>query len=89
MSADTFAPSYTKEAFSKVGSVAAMVEEKKLTKYSHVEQSYCFTPVAVETSSVLGPKSLAFLKELGYHIKQVTGEEKSFAYLLQCLSVTM
>ena len=45
--------------------------------------------MAVETSGAIGQQSLAFLKDLGHRLRQVTGEEKSFTYLLQRVSVAV
>ena len=50
---------------------------------------HCFTPVAIETSGVFGPKSLLFVRELGRRIARVTGEVKSTNYLVQRLSVAV
>ena len=46
-------------------------------------------PVAIETSGVFGRAAHDFLSELSGHIKQVTGEVSSHAYLLQRLSVAI
>ena len=46
-------------------------------------------PVAVETLGAVGPLSLAFLKDLGCRIKQRSGVEKAWQYLLQQLSVAV
>ena len=89
---DTFAPSYISSATSKAGAVAALAEErKKNIYYAHLDPSHSFTPVAVETSGVVGPQSLAFLKDLGRRMRQVTGEERSLSYLriLQRVSVAV
>ena len=54
------------------------------------EQPGCvFTPVDVETSGVLGPLSLIFLKELGHRVSVTTGDTKSYTSLLQRLSVAV
>ena len=57
-------------------------------KYKHLDSCYLFTPVAIETS-VFGPKTTEFLKELGHQLKQLSGEANSFAYLTQRLSVAI
>ena len=54
---DTFAPSYSSNATSEAGIVAASAEERKEAKYSNIGALHCFTPVAIETSGVFGPKS--------------------------------
>ena len=48
-----------------------------------------FTPVAIETSGVFGPKTTKFLKELGHRFRHMSGEANSFAYLTQRLSVAV
>ena len=86
---DTFAPSYISSASSEAGAVAALAEERKKNIYAHLDPSHSFTPVAVEISGVVGPQSLAFLKDLGRRMRQVTGEERSLSYLLQRVSVAV
>ena len=79
---DTFAPSYSTIATKQVGAVAQQAEEKKMQKYKHLDSCYFFTPVAIETSGVFGPKTMEFLKGLGHRLRQVSGEANSFAYFL-------
>ena len=86
---DTFAPSYTAWATSEPGAVAALAEEKKRDKYAHLDPSHSFTPVAVETSGAIGPQLLAFLKDLGRRLRQVTGEDRAFSHLLQRVAVAV
>ncbi|KAL5516416.1 hypothetical protein EMCRGX_G001731 [Ephydatia muelleri] len=64
-------------------------EDRKMQKYKHLDSCYSFTPVAIETSGVFGPKTTEFLKELGLRLRQVSGEANSFAYLTQRLSVAI
>ena len=77
-------PSYSSNATSEAGLVAASA-----AKYSNLGALHCFTPVAIETSRVFGPKSLLFVRELGRRIARVTGEVKSTNYLVQRLSVAV
>eukprot|EP00731_Ephydatia_muelleri_P016930 Em0010g28a len=86
---DTLAPSYSTIAAHQVGAVAQQAENRKTQKYKHLESCYFFTPVAIETSGVIGPKTLEFLKELGHQLRQVSREAYSFAYLTQRLSVAV
>ena len=58
-------------------------EERTLAKYTSLDL------VAIETLGVIGPNSMAFIKDLGHRIRQRTGEVKSLAYLLQQLSVAV
>ena len=48
-----------------------------------------FLPISIETSGSLGPKTRDFLKELGYRLRQATGEINSSSYLLQRLSIAV
>ena len=86
---DTLAPSYRDMAFIRTGAVAAAAEERKVAKYMALGRSHSFTPVAIETLGAIGPKSLAFIRDLGYRMKQRTGEERALKYLLQRLSVAI
>ena len=59
------------------------------TKYTCLEPTYTFTPIAIETSGVLGPLTLQFLKDLGNRLRQATSDESSYTYLIQRLSVSV
>ena len=69
--------------------MAAHAEEKKCEKYSHLVPNYFFQPVVMETSGVIGPNSLSFLRALGSRLAQESGEANSTAYLLQRLSIAV
>ena len=86
---DTFAPSYSASATSEAGAVATQAEERKEAKYVHLNSVHTFTPVAIETSGVFGPKTMRFVRELGQRLERVTGEARSTNYLVQRLSVAV
>ena len=71
------------------GKVAAAAEERKASKYAHLDQAYRFVPVAIETLGAFGPKTLAFVRELGRRIRQETGDKMETSYLMQRLSVAI
>ena len=50
---------------------------------------YLFTPVIIETSGVFGKQTLSFLKDRACCVRKVSGEVKSFPYLLQRLTVAV
>ena len=52
-------------------------------------QAYLFTPVAIKTLGAFGPKTLAFVKELGKRVKREMGEEKATSHLFEHLSVAI
>ena len=76
-------------ATSEAGAVAALAESRKKAKYGSLDPVYSFTPIAIESSGACGPLTLEFLRDLGNHIRQATGEESSFMYPLQRLSVAV
>ena len=78
---DTYAPSYSSIATREAAAAAAMAEERKAVKYVSLSSTYAFTPVAIETSGVFGPRTATFLKDLGHRLAQVTGDKKSTTYI--------
>ena len=84
---DTYAPSYRVQATSGEGKVAELAEVKKDQKYSLLGATYLFTPVAIETSGAIGPRSRVFLRELGRRVRWESGEPR--ATILQRLSVAV
>ena len=67
----------------------ALAEERKKAKYQHLDASHTFILVAVETTGVFGALTRAFLKDLSHRIVRATGEERSYSYLTQRLSVAI
>ena len=62
---------------------------KKDQKYLLLGATYLFTPVAIETSGAIGPRSRVFLRELGRRVRWESGEPRATSYLLQRLSVAV
>ena len=85
----SLAPSYSSHATLAAGEVAELAEERKCTKYNSLPVTHSFTPVAIDTSGVIGPKSLVFLKELGRRVRRHTKDERATSYLLQRISVAI
>ena len=86
---DTYAPSHISATARGAGAVAAQAKHLKISKYTHLESSHLFVPIAVETSGVLGQAALDFVSDLGQRLRQVTGEARSKEYLLQKLSIAI
>ena len=57
---DTFAASNIHAAVAEIGAVAAQAEMSKISKYSHLDSSYLFVPVAIETCGSFRPKVQEF-----------------------------
>ena len=86
--ADTFTPSSRSLAVHSPCAVVARTESLN-KKYTDLVQTHEFTPIAVETSGVFGPQTLAFVRELGKRMKSHTVEERSMQYLVQRLSIAI
>ena len=86
---DSLAVSYRSVALSGVGFVATFAESKKILKYSHLPPSYLFCPIAIESLGALGAQSSALIRELSKRIRLRSGEESTFPFLLQRLSIAV
>ena len=69
--------------------MAERAEILKISEYAHLDSSYHFVPVAVETLGVFGPEALSFFQNLSRRIKVVTEKPKSREYLIQCIFVVV
>ena len=56
-----------------------------MQKYKHLDSCHFFTPVAIETTGMFGPRTTELLKELNHQ----SSEANPFAYLTQRLSVAI
>ena len=88
-SPDTFAPSHSALASVEAGMVIAQAEERKQAKYRHLTTNHIFTPVAIETSAVIGLELKKFIHDLAHKLEGITGDTNSLNYLLQRLSIAM
>ena len=71
------------------GSAAASAEESKVAKYLSLTDRFHFVPIAVETSGVLGPQSLRFLKDVGRMAARERHEPRECEWLLQRISLAI
>jgi hypothetical protein len=86
---DSFCPSNQLRASLEPGGAAAHAELEKARKYAHLDHTYHFQPVAMETCGSFGPDSRSFLQDLGHRLRMATGETRSFSFLLQRMSVAI
>jgi hypothetical protein len=86
---DTFADSMLIQTALQPGAAARAAETRKRRLYSEIGSRYIFTPVAIETSGVLGPDTANFISELGHRITARTGERREAAWLRQRLSIAL
>ena len=82
-------PAYLTIASAVAGAVAREAEHRKQMKYSHLEDSHYFVPIAIETLDALGHKARCFLKELAQCISLATEDNLAHHHLIQCLSVAV
>ena len=71
------------------GVVASDAEEKNSAKYASLSSMYKFVAIEMETFGAIGEATLNFVKDVDRSIWAVTLEQRSFGYLLQCLSVAI
>ena len=83
------AASYSDKAKQDGASVAAAAEAKKCQKYEDLAPQCVFQPVAVETLGGLGDETLAFIREVGRRISEVTSDHRATQFLRQRLAVAV
>ena len=86
---DTLAPSYVLIASAETGAVAREAEHRKEMKYSHLENSHYFVPIAIETLGAMGHKARCFLKKLARRISLATEDNQAHSHLMQRLSMAV
>ena len=86
---DTLAPSHITLAAREGGAVAADAEHRKRLKYTHLERSHYFVPVAIETIGAHGPEAKLFFRELARRVASVNNEPLSHQFLVQRLAVAI
>ena len=86
---DTLAPSHRVLPARGAGAVADEAEHHKKLKYSNLDSTHLFTPVAIETLGAMGKEALSFLKELGRRILISTCEPQAYQLLLPRVAVAV
>ena len=71
------------------GSAARAAEELKVNKYDSLSDRFLFVPVAIETSGVVGPLSMSFLKDLCHLAANVRHEPRELEWLFQRVSLAV
>ena len=83
------APSHITLVAREGGAVAADAEHRKRLKYTHLERSHYFVPVAIETIGAHGPEAKLFFRELARRVASVNNEPLSHQFLMQRLAVAI
>ena len=86
---DTLCSSNLHRSTSEPGAAAAYAESLKMVKYANLTPTHHFVPVGVETCGTFGPQALSLFRELGQRLKKATGEQRSYQFLIQRVSVAI
>ena len=86
---DSFAASNIHAAVTEVGAVAVQAEMNKISRYSHLDSSYLFVPVAIETCGSFGSKAREFFQEVGRQVKRATQEGNAYECMTQRIAVAV
>ena len=83
----SLADSYVDASARDAGSAAELVALRKIDKYSALEKTHFFQPIAVESLSPMNIAAYSFLAELGRKISDVSGDDRESSYLFRRISV--
>ena len=86
---DTLAPSHRVLAAREAGAVADDAEHRKRVKYTHLESTHYFIPVAIETLGAMGQEARSFFKEVARRIVAITNEPQTLQFLQQRVAVAV
>ena len=84
---DTFSTTSVVDAAVAPGSAAAATRKRE--QYRALTDRYLFEPVSVETTGVLGPSTVAFLRRLGRQVSAVTGDRRETSWLMERISLAV
>jgi len=83
----SLADSYVDASVRDAGSAAESAAIRKAGKYSVLERTHFFQPIAVESLAAMNTSAYLFLNDLGQKISAVSGGEREGSYLFQWISV--
>jgi hypothetical protein len=87
--ASTLAASYVDDTARSAGAAAELAAIRKIAKYSNLEQSHIFQPLAFENLGTMNDTCIDFINNLGNKISSVTGDCMEARFLFQRFSVTI
>ena len=76
-------------AVREAGAVAVDAEYRKELKYSHLDATHCFIPIAVETLGVFGAQACTFFREVARRVSLATDDPLAHQFLVQRISVAV
>ena len=69
--------------------IAVDAEYRKELKYSHLDATHCFIPIAVETLGAFGTHARTFFREVARRVRLVTDDPLAHQFLAQRISVAV
>jgi len=81
------ADSYVDASARDAGSAAELAAVRKVDKYSALQRTHFFQPIAVESLGPMNTMAYSFLAELGQKISAVSGDDRESSFLFQRISV--
>jgi len=81
------AESYIGDSATNAGSAAEAAATRKATKYTVLERTHIFQPVAVENLGTMNASAYGFLVGLWRKISAISGDDHDTSYLFQRISV--
>ena len=67
------------------GGAAEQAAERKTLKYSSLQSTFSFQPLAFESLGPMNASAIDFISELGCRLTSVSGDPRESAYLFQPL----
>jgi hypothetical protein len=86
---DTLGGAYIQQSAISGASAAETAAAKKLAKYSSLQNSHIFLPVALETLGPMCNTALEFMVDIGRKISETTNDNRETSFLFQRLSVAV
>ena len=86
---DTFAETHVVRCALEPGAAAGAAERRKHVRYASLSDRYIFTPVAVETTGVIGTEAAKLLQDIGSRITATTTESRELPWLRQRVSIAI
>ena len=81
--------SYVEQCSKNSGAAAEGRETIKISKYTELSETYCFTPIGIETFGSWGSEGHKLVKEIGKKVMEETGEKRSAFFLFQSISIAI
>ena len=76
---DTFAATHVMRCAQEPSAAAAAAERRKQERYAGLSERYLFTPVAMETTGVVGEEASKLLRNIGGRMSAVPRTPENFA----------